>query len=245
MGHALDQGGTMKGIKGFTLIEVMIVILIVTLVSGAIYSFFSMQTKTHFAQKEIAEIQQNLRTCAYLLEEEIKMAGFDPRGSAHPKILIADRNEFKFQADLNENGHPFNNPLDSYSAKSNDDENEEVAYRLSNDENGDGIADNFPCQLGRSSWAEPTQPMADNIQVLNFAYFDTIGNLLGNLPLTDDDRANIKTVKIMIVARSEHPDNAHVDYKSYFNLNGDIVLNAPNDHYHRRFIVKEICLRNL
>jgi type IV pilus assembly protein PilW len=242
--------------NGFTLIEIMIAMALSGIVSAMIYKTYISQQKTYIAQKQIANIQQNLRSCTYLLEEEIKRTGFNPRGCANPSILIADKSQFQFQADINENGNDFTkNPIPPNPAASGIDPNEQIRYSLNNDKDKNGIADKFPCALGRSTWNGGLMPMADNIEVLNFVYLDENGGVLEPLPLNPTLLSKIKSVEITIIARSQLPDRRHIDTgltdpdggerKGYFNLQGDLILNQPDDNYYRRCVSKIIRFRNI
>lgn len=241
---------------GFTLVEIMIALAVSCIVSGAIYSFYSSQQKTYRTQQQIANMQQNLRSCTYLLEKEIKLAGYDPRGCANPSILIAGKGQFSFQADINGNCNDFTlTPRPSNPAKPRIDSNEQVRYGLNNDKDKNGVADKFPCALGRATWASGLMPMADNIEVLNFVYLDANGIVLAPLPLDQAALLKIRTVEVTLISRSQSPDRNHVDgglqdplggkRKGYFNLRGDLIRHAPYDNYYRRSVSKIIRLRNI
>ncbi|MBU1168934.1 MAG: PilW family protein [Proteobacteria bacterium] len=235
------QKKTIPGQQGFTLVELIIGIAIGSIILGSIYSVYASQQKIYNKNKQVVATQQNLRTCMYLLEQDIKQACLDPLQTANPKILTANRNAFEFQMDLDGNGHDFTNidPNDQDSAKSGDDKNEKVLFYLIPDENDDGIADAFPSQLIRATWGNASA-MADYIQVINFVYRDR-----NNTVLTPPfDNANIRVVEVTLIARSEKPDPKYLDNKIYTNLNGDFLINA-NDHYYRRSLSKVIRLRNL
>jgi len=68
----------MKNRKGFTLIELCVAMAIATFVMAAIYSVYRAQTQSHRAQQLVVEMQQNMRAAMYLLEREIRMAGYSP-----------------------------------------------------------------------------------------------------------------------------------------------------------------------
>jgi type IV pilus assembly protein PilW len=234
--------------RGFTLIEVLVGLALTSIVSMAIYSIFSTQHKIFMTQKQIAEIQQNLRTCLYLLDDNIKMACFDPLGTASPKILDAGRDSFRFQADLNENGHFFDPDPDQegFSAKSGEDPNETLCFELSKT-SGNGVR-----SLVRRVWSG-SQSMADGIEALDFVYLDGGGKVLGPLPLTEEGREKIRSVEITLVARSELQDAAHDDRRAYKNLQGDVLIdcrekspvNCNGSHYHRRSLSRTVYLRNV
>ena len=75
----------MKNRKGFTLIELCVAMAIASFVMAAIYSVYRAQTESHRNQQLVVEMQQNMRAAMYLLEREIRMAGYSaalPRADA-------------------------------------------------------------------------------------------------------------------------------------------------------------------
>ena len=68
--------------SGFTLIEILVALALTGIVLGAIYAAYQSQHKTYITQESVAEMQQNLRAAMYLMVREIRMAGYDPRGTA-------------------------------------------------------------------------------------------------------------------------------------------------------------------
>ena len=224
--------------RGFTLIEILISLAITSILSTAIYTIFSVQHRIFLTQRQIAAIQQSLRTSMYLLEDDIKLACFDPLNSAAPAILIADRQVFRFQADLNENGSlQSEDTNESGGSTVTNDRNEQKTLRFVMDANGRG-------RLTRASWNAGGSPMADYIEALNFVYLDKDGNVLSPLPLSEDNRKLIRSVEVTLVARSEHPDSGHRDTGTYSNLRGYLLITGNGDRYHRRSLSKVILLRN-
>lgn len=71
--------------KGFTLIEIVVAMAIASVVMAAIFSLYHAQTRSHRQQQLLVETQQNLRAAVYLLEREVRMAGYsavEPRAPA-------------------------------------------------------------------------------------------------------------------------------------------------------------------
>ena len=230
---------TVSGNKGFSLVEILVGLAVASVLATAVYGIFSVQHRIYLAQKQIADLQQNLRTCMYLLEEDIKHACFDPTGSARPTILHADRGTFRFQADLNENGHRFNaDPEeDDLAAMSGSDPNETLGFRLGLTEK-QGVR-----SLIREVWGG-SQRMADHIEALDFAYLDSDGTPLAQFPLSREDREKIRAVEVTLVTRSPRPCRGRIDPAQYRNLRGDILVSGKGDTYQRRAFSKIIHLRN-
>jgi type IV pilus assembly protein PilW len=63
---------------GFTLIELMVAIAIASAVMAGIYSMFIMQQRTQVTEQVVVDMQQTLRAAMYMVERDIRMAGYDP-----------------------------------------------------------------------------------------------------------------------------------------------------------------------
>ncbi len=62
---------------GFTLIELMIAMVIAGIVAAAIMMAFDSQQKTQVNQQLVVEMQQDARAALYLMQQDIRMAGYD------------------------------------------------------------------------------------------------------------------------------------------------------------------------
>ena len=67
--------------QGFTLIEILVVLVLSLVVLGAVLNIFIMQNQTSTAQQEITYAQQNVRAAMDLMMREIRNAGYDPTGT--------------------------------------------------------------------------------------------------------------------------------------------------------------------
>jgi prepilin-type N-terminal cleavage/methylation domain-containing protein len=65
-----------KNNTGFTLIELMIVIGMLTIVLASIYSLYQTHERAAYTQEDVVEVQQNLRTALDSIERDVRMAGF-------------------------------------------------------------------------------------------------------------------------------------------------------------------------
>lgn len=72
----MSSGGNIKNKRGFTLVEVLVVTVIMGLVMTAVYSFFIENKKTSATSEEVVDVQQNLRVAIETLANDIRMAGF-------------------------------------------------------------------------------------------------------------------------------------------------------------------------
>jgi prepilin-type N-terminal cleavage/methylation domain-containing protein len=71
----------MRNKSGFTLVEVLVVILIVAIVAGAIYGVFQSSTRTYVVQDAVVAMQQDARYGLKYVAEQTMMAGYNPRGT--------------------------------------------------------------------------------------------------------------------------------------------------------------------
>lgn len=68
-----------KGIRGFTLVEVLVTMIIMGLVITSVYSLFLNSQRSSITSEEVVDVQQNLRIAYDMMARDIRMAGF-----AHP-----------------------------------------------------------------------------------------------------------------------------------------------------------------
>jgi type IV pilus assembly protein PilW len=238
---------------GFTLIEVMIALLMAGIMVSAIFTAFTTQRKSYTMQELVAELQQNLRVAQYGLTTNIRMAGYDPTGDADAGFVSADVSRFNFTVDIvNSAGPPPDGDGDVVDA------NEDVSLGLSaaHDADNDGRVDDTTVldnmSLGRDVGGG-FQPLADNIEAIEFQYFDEDGNILatpmaaGSAQLDD-----IRSIRVSILARASRPDPNFLNQSVYtpasgvaWDLNGAAAGNAANDNFRRRLLITTIHCRNM
>ena len=223
----------MRWNKGFTLVEILIAMAIASVVMAGIYSAYSSQQRSYIVQEQVAGMQQNLRASMDLMEREIRMAGYDPTGGAGAKIITADIAELQFRIDVNGDGD-FTKP----GSPPGNDTNEQIRYALKLDADRDGIADGSPCGLGRATWGSGLMPVAENIDALNFVYLDKDGN-----PTTTLEE--IRSVQIVLVARTGRGDPRYKDTAIYRNQQGAVILPQQNDNFRRKLLTTQVNCRNL
>jgi len=184
---------------GFTLIEVMIAIGIVSIVLGGIYGAFQGQIRTFNTQEQVVEMQQNIRVARYFLERELRLAGLDPTGNAGAGITVANADTITFSMDVTGGqGDGLDNDGDDVvdeGSDGNDDDgdglidepdeaewfngstadaNEQVTYALSNDNDTNGINDGLPTDFLKDDspchLLRNGQVVAANIDAIRFVY---------------------------------------------------------------------------
>ena len=221
----LKGDDTMKAIsnsnKGFTLIELMVALAATSILAACIWATYNTQLKSHITQKQVVEMQQNLRAAMQLIEREVRMAGYDPLRNSGAGITTMLGNTVTFDMDLTEDGDV-------------SDANEQVRYALTTDAAGNQF-------LGRDT-GSGLQPIADNIDSFNIVYLDNTA-----APTTDPLR--VKSVQVSIVARSGRVVpvlfNKQTDNRIYRNQQNQIILPPQNDNFRRMIITSEIKCRNL
>ncbi|MDO8945454.1 MAG: prepilin-type N-terminal cleavage/methylation domain-containing protein, partial [Desulfobacterales bacterium] len=61
---------------GFTLIEVLVALAILSIAMTAVFTTFLSQQQSFTVQSRVAELQQNLRTAVDCMTRDIRMAGY-------------------------------------------------------------------------------------------------------------------------------------------------------------------------
>ena len=159
--------------KGFTLIELTVVIAIMSIVFGAIYSVFAATNRSTTNNEVIAEVMQNLRTSIDFMEQDIRMAGLDRFGSANAGIEAATATNLRFTADRN---------MDDVL----NDNIERITYFYD-------AANNRLRQCLWEGTLDDWQTVAENVTNFQFSYMDADDNLLA-FPIAD--LSEIRTVVV-------------------------------------------------
>ena len=214
--------------RGFTIVETMVAMALSGILMAGVYSAYYSQQKTSVGQNQVAAMQQNLRAAMYFITTEIRMAGYDPVGSANAGIKTATSTTMRITMDFTDNagtGGP-----DGLA----DDDNEDVTFSLY-DSDSDGIND-----LGRNI-GSGNQLAAKNIDALNFVYLDEEDTVTTTL-------TEIRSVQISLVARTGRGDPGYTNSESYSNQQGEVIYPLPGDppdSYRRRLLTAQVKCRNI
>lgn len=236
------RSGAGKNQNGFTLAEVMIVMVISSIIMGAVFTIYLVHQRSYVEHDDLADIQQNLRGALAVMTPEIRQAGCNPTRSAGIGILQATNSVLRFTADLG--GDPINpNQADGDA----NDANEDVTYGFSavNDADGNGIADgggadwSTPAPLGRNTGGG-FQAMAENIEAVEFNYI-LDGGATSLAPANLND---IRTVQVSILGRAANPSQDFQHNQTYTTASG-AVWTPPQDNFRRRLVIVNIQCRNM
>lgn len=164
--------GFVKSKEGITLIELMVAMAVAGIVLMAIYSTYSTQSSINRTQTVVLNMQQNIRGGLYLMEREIRMAGYDRDDTGN--FGITDIRFYDINNSLSSNG----NSTITFTADLNDngiiDSNETYSFFIYDYpvSSPDGILD-----LGREVGSGGRQIIAESIQALFLAYaYDNDGD---------------------------------------------------------------------
>jgi type IV pilus assembly protein PilW len=94
------KGGTI----GFTLVEMLVALLIISIISGAAYSMFASLNRSYTTQSVASAVQQRVRAALDFMVRDIRMAGLDPLRTAGAEIISATATTLQFTADKNRDG---------------------------------------------------------------------------------------------------------------------------------------------
>lgn len=175
--------------KGFTLIETLITMAIMSVVLAGISSLFSKTSRYHTVQELMIETTQSVRAAKHLMISEIRSAGCNPEGG--------DRLGFEYdsddESDTDVNSIHFTRDIDNgdgdelYEPDGDaNDDREDITYYLDNSslkrDTADGSGGNI---------------VAENIVDLEFKYFDENNTEIDPDTLTRD--ATLDTIRVVEV----------------------------------------------
>ncbi len=155
--------------SGYTLIELMVAMVVALVAIGAIYSVYIVQQRYYRNQQLGLTVQQNLRGALLIIEQELRMAGYDPEESGEFGLVDVRRYDVVNKDELNPDGEPvLYYTCDENEDGALDDRNggrnrEHPKFRISDIHKNGRICLTWDNGSGR-------RPMAENIQSIGFAY---------------------------------------------------------------------------
>ena len=173
-----------KSKMGFTLIELMVALAIMSVISVAIYGVFTLSIRSYTTQSVAADVQQSVRAGMEIMVQDIRAAGLDPTLSDNFGIELATATKLRFTSDSD--GTLLNGVVD-------DTNSERITYEFQ--------ANQLNQILYEGTGSEDTpQPLISDVQNLTFTYFDTDGSTLGS-PVPAATLADIRTVEISMTVQ--------------------------------------------
>lgn len=145
--------------KGFSLIEIMVAIAIMSILSIAMMKTYTGFTRVYTTQEVAAGVQQDLRAALNIMTQDIRMAGFDPTDSDNFGVEVATATNIRITSDTD---------IDGVVDQSNF---ERITYNLNAGTN------QLQQILYQGTASESTQPVVDNVTNLTFTYLDEDNNI--------------------------------------------------------------------
>jgi type IV pilus assembly protein PilW len=174
--------------SGFSLIELLVAMAIASIMMALIGGAYWGQTRISRDQQMVVAMQQNLRSAMYLLERDMKMAGFDSDKNSGPSATIkkADPDEFEFEY-VDDSNTLVTVNYDLFDSKSDGDL--DISRRV---------------KVGNDAWSDHAA-IAENIEEVEFFYTLTNGRQTTDLAtLTPPgDEGDIRVVGVSVLARTE------------------------------------------
>jgi type IV pilus assembly protein PilW len=178
--------------KGFTAIELLVSLAILSMTLGSIYSLYMSFIRTCTKEGVKINVQQGVRSSLDMMIRDIRLAGLDPTGTDDFGIVAVTPQRIQFTADRDMDGE-----LDDADATDgiDDPDMEFMAYEY------DGNSTLKMSLYKADGSLEISDTMVENVTDLSFAYFNTEDN-------TTSVVEDIRTVEIrMTIQKSSGRDD--------------------------------------
>ena len=174
--------------KGFTAIELLISLAIMSIALTSIYSLYMSFIRTCTKEGAKIRVQQSVRSGLDMMVRDIRLAGLDPEGPGDFGIIAVTSRRIQFTADKDMDGE-----LDDADATDGIDltDMEHMAYEY----DGTGKLKMFLYKANGDP--EMDEIMAENVTDLTFTYFDSNDDTTSNLD-------QIRTVDIYPASCAAH-----------------------------------------
>lgn len=184
--------------EGFTLIEILIALAIMSIVTAAIYQLYISQYKTWVSQDLITEMQQNARVSIDTISRDLLMAGYGVTTAIETDAGGSDNSQIAIRYKDPNDGNKIKRIMYWRNASEN------ILYRKE-----DTAVPNSESSLNSGSpgrvWSGG-QPLADNVTSLGFIYFKSDGSTVS--PPND-----VYRVKVSLEVQTSKKDPITGDWK--------------------------------
>ncbi|MGD8492877.1 MAG: prepilin-type N-terminal cleavage/methylation domain-containing protein [Desulfobacterales bacterium] len=169
-GDAIDRQQPVGRAAGFTLVEVLVCLALLSILFGTVYRSFSSVNRSYTKENVKAGVQQKARIGIDLMARDIRLAGLDPLAEANAGFISSGTNtsSIQFTADLNYDGDVF-------------DPFENITYNL----NAGRLEQTSDLGAGTS-----VDTLLDNVTALTFTYLDASDTVLVE-PIPVDQIASV------------------------------------------------------
>lgn len=189
-------------LAGFTIVELLISILLTSIIMGAIYSVYRVQTHTAKVQEMRQEAQEYARSALDMMVREIRNAGYKPVAVAthitlppcddgtNKGVYTATATKFEFRYDIDADGDC-------------GETNERIIYEYN------AASKNITRAAAPDAPPDVSVPQSltdGNVTSFSFRYFKQDGAELTILPVPAADLPNIQRVLITLTVQSKNPD---------------------------------------
>ena len=112
---------------GFTLVELLMCIAILSILFGTVYDTFDTFSRSFNKENVRAGVQQKTRIAINLMTQDIRLAGLNPLDAPGGGILVAEPTRIQFTADLDYDG-AFDGPFEDITYSLNGDRVEQTNH---------------------------------------------------------------------------------------------------------------------
>lgn len=160
--------------KGFTAVELLISLAIMSMTLGSVYSLYMSFIRTCTKESVKIKLQQNVRSSLDMMIRDIRLAGLDPEATGEFGIIAATPQRIKFTADRDMDGE-----LDIPNAADGIDlpDLEYMEYEF---DNSNGIV-RMSLYKPDGTTKELSDTLVENVTGLTFSYFTSNDVTTSNL----------------------------------------------------------------
>lgn len=199
-------GDSASRIRGFTIVELLVAMVIAGLVLASIYAVFTSSNRSYHTQDRVVDAQQGLRVGLDFMVRDIRLAGLDPEDTGIFAMEEATTTLIQFTADFNMDGI-----ID-------EDNRERIAYQFAGTElqrcNLDTAYQNNPGTPPPVRIPQTWDSLIEGVNALTFQYLDASGQDLLTLygdPIPAINLIEIRTVVITMQTQGTDAEGGAFD----------------------------------